>query len=247
LPVPEPVALARGAIALSADEQVLTVLTFSGVSLVPIEAMSPRAPYTVWAQPGSAPLDGTGTWVAMADEPQAVAGQLAPSYLFGHYFSFPNTGVTGAVALVTQPAGKFAVFSLADPGGPPRVAAVPFDWREGGFYFLFVYQVSPGRWGAWVYDHAAPTPVPIGTFDVPLAWGRLSPATVTVSSWAGAGGPRCGAYPLADVMYYPPIGFRGAATTTASLAVTDQTPGACPARTSVELGIWARHRLGAGA
>lgn len=247
LPLPESVAPARGAIALSADEKSLVVLTAHGVSLVPVVPASPSTPYTVWTQPGTAPLDGTGTWIAITDEPQALAGQLAPSHLFGHYFSFAKSGVTGAVALVKQPAGKFAVFAIAEPGRPLRSATVPFEWRGGGFYFLFVYQVSPGTWGAWVYDHASPTPVPIGSFSLPLAWGGLSTTTVTVSAWAGGAGPSCGTYPLADVMYYPPLGLVGATASYATLTATAQTPGACAARTSLEHNLWARHRVGAGA
>ncbi len=246
LPLPDPVQTARGAIALSADEQSLAVLTFGGVSLVPIGPASPRTPYAVWTQPGATPLDGTGTWISIVGEPQTLAGLMGPSYLFGHYFSFARSGATGAVALMKQPAGKFAVFTISEPGRPSRIAAVPFEWREGGSYFLFVYQVSPGRWGAWVYDGAVGTPVPIGTFDVPPAWGGLSPTTVTVSSWAGATGPLCGKYPLADLMYYPAIGFVGGTTTMAKLTAADQTPGVCAARTS-EQGVWVRTRTGAGA
>ena len=202
-------------------------------------------PSSSWAQPATTPLDGLGTWIATGNDPAAGAGQAAPAYLYAQVFGFSGSTAVGAVGLLTSPAGKFAVFSARGPDGAPYDAAVPLDWKAGRFYFPLVYQLSPGVWGAWVYDHTASTWVPIGTLDLPSAWAKLAPTATTTAAWFGPTASSCAAYPRAEVAFYRPTGFVGATTTAATLGSTATTPGQCAAETStLDAGAWAYDRMG---
>lgn len=245
--LPEAVGSGPGTAALSPDGKTLAVLTAKGVSVMPSARTVQQAPYSVWAQPGSGPLDGVGAWVATANDPAAAAGQLAPTYVYGHYFGFADASPLGLVGLVKSPAGKFAVFTVVEEDGTAHNAVVAFDWKANRLYFPFVHQVETGRWAAWVYDYTVGGWVPIGAFALPPAWGKLAPTSITTVQWVGPTGARCSLYPRADVLVHPPIGYRGSTSTTASLTSSGATPGDCPPQTSVEHGIWARYRLGADA
>jgi glucose/arabinose dehydrogenase len=204
-----------------------------------------QSPYTVWAQPAATPLDGVGAWVAPANAPSAGTGQLSPAYLYGHYFGFANDPALGAVGLMTDPAGTFAVFTVMEANGTPHSAAVPFNWTANRFYFPLVYQLGPGVWGAWVYDNTAATWTPIGSLNLPAAWGKLSSATFTIAYWYGPVAAQCSQFPLADVLFAPPIGFLGTGSTIATATTTAATAGTCAPQTSVEAGGWHRYRVGA--
>ncbi len=180
----------------------------------------------------------------MGNDPTAGAGQRRPAYLFAQFFGFASGTAQGAVGLVDDPGGKFALFNVVDPEGRAHSAVVPFNWSAGRFYFTFVYQLAPGTWGAWVYDYTAATWVPIGQLSLPQAWGKLSPTSATSVQWYGAVAPSCGAYPRADVFFSPPTGFTGTTASTASLVQTAQQPGDCATDTS-EQGGWVRYRPGA--
>jgi hypothetical protein len=234
----------RGAVALSADEKTLAVVTNSGLSVVHLDRMAQQGAYSVWSQPSAMPLDGLGAWTAIANDAAAGSGQQPASYLYGQYFTFIGSSSLGMVGLVTQPSGKFAVFSVVDPDGTQHVAAVRFNWTAGRLYFPFVYQLAPGSWGAWVYDNSAATWVPIGLLTLPADFGRLAPASMTLSTWVGAPAPACSSYPSADVLYYPAQGYVGGTGAVATLATSGQTPGECPASATVAHGVWAYHHLG---
>ena len=146
IPLPEPVGTGRGSIALTPDGATLVVVTTSGMALVRTETATVGTAHSSWSQPTAEALDGLGSWMAIADGPVAKAGQLAPSYLYGHYFGFENTTASGVVALVVVPGGRSAVFSLVGADGVPRAVGVPFDWRAGRYYFSLVHQLVPGTW-----------------------------------------------------------------------------------------------------
>ncbi|MCA1845693.1 MAG: hypothetical protein LC792_21365, partial [Actinobacteria bacterium] len=129
------------------------VRRISGVATALPPAVALQAQYSVWAQPASTPLDGVGTWIATANDPAAGAGQRAAAYLYALGFNFASSTARGAVGLASTPSGKYAVFSIVRPDGTGTSAVMPFSWSANRFYFPFVYQVSPGTWGAWVYDH----------------------------------------------------------------------------------------------
>jgi YVTN family beta-propeller protein len=247
IPLPEAVGSASGEVALSPDETTLVVLTQNGASLVPVEERVLATPFTLGAQPSATPLDGLGTWIAVANDPAATSGQLAPEYLYGQFFGFTGPGgldAVGVVALVTDPAGKFAAFTVVEGDGTAHSAVVPFQWTANRFYFPFVYQLSPGRWGAWVFDHTANAWTPIGVLDLPVGWGKLAPESVTSVVWYGETASACSAYPRADVLFYRPTGFVGGSTTMALPVSTQVEPADCPASTSVEFGEWMRYRVG---
>ncbi len=210
---------------------------------VPVGPKTQGGAYSVWSQPGATPLDGVGSWMAMAKDPTAGAGQRPPAYLFAQYFGFASSTAQGAVGLVDDPGGKFALFNVADPEGRAHSAVVPFNWSAGRFYFTFVYQLAPGTWGAWVYDYTASTWVPIGQLSLPPAWGKLSPTSATSVQWYGAVATSCRAYPRADVFYSPPTGFVGTTASTPTLTRTEH-PGDCTTDTSVGEGGWVRYRPG---
>jgi len=203
-----------------------------------------RVPYSVWNQPTTTALDGVGTWVDTVNEPAASAGQVPPEYLYGHSFRFTASAASGVVGLVTGPAGKSAVLSIVGPDGAGYNAGIAFNWSAGHLYYLFVYGVAPGVWAAFVHDYSSADWTPIGSLTLPPAWGKLSSTTTTTAAWYGAAAPACSAYPRADVIFSPPVGYVGSAATLATSAGTATTTGDCPTETSVEFGVWARYRLG---
>ena len=73
----------------------------------------------------------------------------------------------------------------------------------------------------------------------------LAPTTATVALWYGPAPSSCAAYPRADVLFYPPTGYVGTTSASATLAQTTQGAGDCPAESSLYEGVWARYRPGA--
>jgi len=122
---------------------------------------------------------------------------------------------------------------------------VALDWAANRFYFPFVYQLGPGSWGAWVYDHSAATWVPIGVLELPGAWGKLAPASVTALPWVGKAAAECARYPVADALFLAPYGYVGSTGSIARPRTTAKGAGDCPPTSSTE-GLWARYRVGAG-
>jgi sugar lactone lactonase YvrE len=208
-------------------------------------SVSPQNPYSVWNQPASTPLDGIGSWVATANDPAPGAGQLPPAYVYGQVFGFANSSAAGTVALVTAPTGKAAVFTVREPNGTSHDVVVAFSWTAGRLYFPLVYRLGPGRWGAWVYDHATSAWTAIGELQLPDSWGKLAPTSLTTVGWFGGTAASCSAFPRADVLNHPPTGFVGGTATTASLGTNSNGPGSCPAQTTIEFDAWARYRVGA--
>ncbi|MGH9279592.1 MAG: Ig-like domain-containing protein [Acidimicrobiales bacterium] len=203
-----------------------------------------RVPYTTWSQPLPLPLDGIGTWVAAANDPTPTAGQVAPAYLYGLGFGFASGPARGTIGLASGPEGKTAVVSVSAPDRALQSFTVPFAWSANRLYFLFVYQLGPGSYGAWVYDHTAATWTLIGALPVPAAWGKLAASSVTALGWAGPVAPACTAYPLADVFVHAPTGFIGTGTADAALTLTAATDGACAPGTVTAPPGWARYQTG---
>ena len=241
--LPEPPGGAGG-IAVSPDGAKAVVLTNSGMVVVDSRSATLQGPYSVWTQPGAAAFDGIGSWIGVVNDPTAASGQLPPTYLFGHFFGFVNSAALGVIGLVTEPAGKFAVLSIAGPDGLPRTAVAPFNWTAGHHYFPLVYQVAPGTFGGWVYDYSAGAWTGIGLLNVPLWWGKIDAASVTGVGWYGAVAPTCASYPRAEVVIYPPTGYIGTTPSTASLVRGGANDGDCAAQTSADAGGWTRYRVG---
>ncbi|HEX6597676.1 MAG TPA: hypothetical protein VF045_12110, partial [Acidimicrobiales bacterium] len=189
-------------------------------------------------------LDGLGTWFATANDPAAKAGQAPARYLYALGFGFTGSTASGTIGLVTVPEGKFALLTVRGPDGKSYDAAIPFDWEDGRFYFPLVHQLAPGVWGGWVFDHSGGTWVPIGQVSLPAAWGKLSPSSYTASLWLGAPAATCSAYPAADVLVHPPIGFSGSTTSQGQRGFSGAPAGACAGQASVEHDLWARYRSG---
>jgi hypothetical protein len=203
-----------------------------------------QIPYSVWMQPTGMTLDSIGSWFYPVNEPTAGDGQLAPAWFYAHYFGFEGGG-KGQVGLVTNPDGKFAVFSMVKPDGTTLDAAVPFDWSPGQYYFPFVFPAGPGLWAAWIYDDTAGTWTEIGTHAVPPDWGRLAPASITAVSWLGPVAGDCAAYPHADVAFYAPFGFIGGVASVAGATTTAVGAGDCIPVADVQE-PWARYQVGVG-
>ena len=180
--------------------------------------------------------------MATANRPTAGPGQRPASYLYGTYFGFADSPATGVVGLVTSGGSRIAVFSVVEPNGTPHTAAVAFDWTAGRYYFTLVHRLAPGVWAAWVYDYASSTWVVIGQLTLPDEWGGLSNTSTTTVAWYGPPAPTCAAYPRADVLFAPPMGFAGGAATTATPVTTGSTVGDCPAQASLQ--VWARYAVG---
>src|SRR5205085_3661804 len=151
---------------------------------------------------------------------------------------------TGVVGLITDPAGKFAVFNVVESNGTPHTAIVPFDWAAGRLYFPLVYQLSPGTWAAWVYDNTAGTWTGIGVLSLPTSWGKLAPGSITAITWYGPAGD-CSEFPRADAYFYPALGYTGTVSTPGAAASSGAGPaGACTSTTTSESPPWSHYRVG---
>ena len=199
---------------------------------------------TTWMTPHPG-FQGSGAWIAVAAEPAAPPGGLAPAYLYGHRFQFTgNSPAFATIGLVTVPAGKFAVFTVREEGGRSHDAVVAFDWKPGRFYFPLVHQLSPGVWGGWVFDHSASTWVPIGAFTLPAAWGQLSALSTTSASWLGPTASSCASFPQADVYFSRPTGYAaGGAVVEGKVVDHYRLGGTCASDSSTVSGTWARYRV----
>jgi len=243
LPLPEPVGNGRGSISLAPDGATLAVVTTSGISLVKTPTATPGMPYASWSQPTAAPLNGLGSLMVMGEGPAAAAGQSPPSYLYGHYFGFERTAAHGVIGLMATASGRAAVFALIEPDGTSRIVAVPITWVPGHAYLSLVFQLVPGTWGGWVYDYSAATWTYIGQLSLSANVGRLGSASTTALTWFGAKAPVCPAYPRADVLVSPAIGFGAGPATLATATSSAVIPGGCAAQASTE--VWARYTAGA--
>ena len=203
-----------------------------------------QIPYSVWTQPTGVPLDSLGSWIYPVNEPRAGISELPAAWFYAHYFGFESGGGSGQVGLVTNPDGKFAVFSVVKPDGTTLDAALPYEWSAFHFYFPFVFPMDHGMWAAWIFDNTAGTWAQIGTHIVPQSWGRLAPASITAVSWLGPVAGDCSMYPRADVAFYAPFGFVGGVGGVATAATTSVGAGDCPPVADVQ-GPWARYQLGA--
>jgi len=231
----------------------MVLTTSRGVVVAPVSAAAPRpdiAPksaYSVWQQPAGTGLDALGSWVFPGNDPAAASGQLTPTYFYGHYFGFTESpSALGVSGLVTHEGGKHALLSVVDAGGTAHSVGIRYDWVPSHAYYLFVAQLGPTSFAAWVYDHGAATWTPIGGVDLPGPLGKISPTTVATAFWFGPPGGACSEYPRADVYFHPPDGYVGTTATTATR--TDSGPsadGECPAAASTELSPWVHLRLGA--
>ncbi len=246
LPLPEATTgVEAGRVALSADESTLAAFTLSGISFASVSAAAPQTAYTIWNQAGSAARDGLGTWIATANDPVAHPDLPAPQYLYGLYFGFTGSGAQGVVGLVADPAGKFAILNVVETNGTAHTAVVPFSWVAGRLYFPLVYELSPGIWAAWVYDNTAGAWTGIGVLNLPAAWGKVAPGSITALSWYGPAGAGCDGYPLADAYFYPAMGYSGSTAIPATAASSGVGPaGGCPATVTSESPPWSHYRVG---
>lgn len=215
----------------------------STTTTTPPPSSTVAAPYTTWWQPGGPPLDGIGTWIYTANDPRPAPGQRPPHDLYAAAFGFTSSAAHASVGLLSDPAGKFALFDVREASGADHLAIVPFPWTAGGLFFPFVYELAPGTWGAWVYDHGAQRWAPIGLLSLPASWGKLSPASATTAIWYGGSATACSAFPAADVLFTPPIGYVGTAPSLAAPAASGVFAGSCPSQASV-LSDWVRYQIG---
>ncbi|MGH9023008.1 MAG: hypothetical protein ACRDV9_07905, partial [Acidimicrobiia bacterium] len=166
---------------------------------------------------------------------------------YSHVFGFSESSSLGVAALVADPAGRFAMFSAIGADGTKYGLVAPFHWEGNRVYFTYVYRLSPGTWGMWIYDQAAGTWTLVGVLDLPAGWGKLAATSVTGVDWYGPNAPTCSAYPSADLLVYPAVGYVGSTATTPSLIRHGTKPGDCRSETSSAYTYWTRYRTGAGA
>jgi hypothetical protein len=222
-----------------------TVGPLGTVPAVAQVAVEPEADISVWNAPSS--MDGVGSWLATVNDPAAGPGQALPAYAYLHFFYFENSDAFGFISLDVDGGQKSATFAIYNPADDTFVGnTVPFNWTAGRLYFPLVYGLGHGTWGGWVYDHAAASWTFIDGETVPLTWGKLRGVSATSVMWVGDPLSSCSAFPLADVMRYPPYGFVGGTIATSLAWTVDTIPGDCPVETSAQEG-WVRYRVGAGA
>lgn len=198
----------------------VAVVATTVVGLVaPASAATPPAPdvqATVWAQPGTAALDGIGTFVYIAPPPAPGPTQASPAN-YRYSLVFHPSGAFGVVLLGEQDGQKVAGFGLT-PITP--ISTVPYDWTYGQIYYLLAYRLSATQWGAWVYDWSAATWSLIAVQTVPDTTAGMLPESTTMVEYRATlpdtTDGTCAYYPRTDALFYPPMGWRGGAITSAT-------------------------------
>ena len=215
------------------------------------EELTQSIPYSVWTQSSGSPLDGMGSWLAVAEDSVAGEGQLDPQYAHSEIFWSETRETVGLVSLVVNGDDKVATFAVIDGTGDPEVIGIPYEWVEGGFYLPLVHRLGDGTWGAWIFDWADRDQGDeawtfIGQLDAP-AQNRISSISATLSFWYGEAASDCSQYPVASVLRYPTLGLAGGQGSIATLAGHDATEGDCDSQVSTpeELDVWDLYQLGA--
>lgn len=233
--------IAAGLTALAATAAPLASATSAAAA--PTKTL--QSPLSVWAQPGAGPIDGLGSFLAVAAEPAATGAQAAPAYLLGQTYSFENHSPGGIVGLTTDTKGRSALFAVVSASGEVVATATPFNWKAGRIYLPIVLATGDGKASGWVYDYTAATWTPIGSFNVPVAWGRAALTSMTWTAWTGAAQDACDKYPAVDVYRYPTLGLKiGGASTVANPVAHAALPGDCAATVTVGPEPWAHSHLG---
>ncbi|MDQ6727317.1 MAG: hypothetical protein M3066_14295 [Actinomycetota bacterium] len=193
---------------------------------------SQAQPSSTWIQPGTAPLDGLGTYVYVAPSTSGPGQGSVLGYEYTLVFRFEDRS-GGVLALGYQNGRKVAGFGLI-PNNP--VSVVPFDWAFGRFYFLRLYRLGPHQWGGSVYDPSAARWTFIAQQAAPTAAGGIVPTSstrvdydATTAPTPGADQSTCAFYPRMDAYLSAPTGWRGSVTTTAKLDHNTVDQGDCPA------------------
>ncbi|MGH9278448.1 MAG: hypothetical protein ACRD12_10150, partial [Acidimicrobiales bacterium] len=246
IPMPEWPGAFEAEATITPDGAWLLTPTAHGISFVSLRA-APETPWSAWAHaaPPFARLDGLGTWMVPVDDPVAAPGQTPPSYLYAQMVGFTNDPAIGLIGLVKGPSGKYAQLAVRHGDGHWDSVAIPFHWQANRFYFPLVYEVGPGTWGGWVYDHTAATWSPIGTIQLSPNAGKLRTQSFTTVVWTGPTVAGCAELSRADVLMHPPIGYYGGWTTT--VGTPDgwgEHPGGCPAEMSTVADVWTRYEVG---
>ena len=204
---------------------------------------------SVWLQPGTGPLDGLGTFVAVARPPAPGPGQGSPTkYEYSLIFHLED-GSLGVLALGHKNGQKVAGFGMVPT---TLVSTVPYDWKYDHIYYLLTYRLSATQWGAWVYDWSAATWTIIAVQTVPATTGRMLPESTTLVDFDGdtpapAGtDTTCARYPRIDALFTAPAGWRGAAITSAILKGPAGFDGPCPSTTAAVNG-WQWYTMGSPA
>lgn len=228
----------------------VVVLGLIGPAGAATEPPSQDQPATTWLQPGTGPLDGLGTFFYVAPPLTPVANQGSPlAYEYTVRFRMED-GALGHMALGYKDGRKVAAFVITPPNG---TAIVEYDWKFGQIYYLLTYRLSPTQWGAWVYDFSAASWSLIAVQTVLETTGRMLPESTTSVDYdaslvptPGADISTCAFYPRVDALWYPPTGWRGSVTTTATLQANGGFNGTCDSTTQTANG-WQWYTLGQAA
>jgi hypothetical protein len=204
-------------------------------------------PSSTWTVPGTLPLDGLGAFLALTAPPAGPAQGSLLGYEYTLVYGLQG-GSVGVLALGARNGQKVAGFGLI-PDHP--VVTVPFEWSFGHVYFLYTKRLDATRWAAWVLDWSSGAWTFIGLQTAAVGAGGIVPTSL--STWVdydGSLGPpttadqsTCGFYPGVDAYFYPPIGYRGTAMSTATLTGDSVVKGDCPSTTSAFNG-WRHYQLG---
>lgn len=240
----------RSAVTLIAAATVITT-TLGGVGVsVAQTPMTLRIPHTVWEQGGSDGVDGLGSWIGIAEDPVASAGQAAPSYFFAQTFFFENKAPGGIIGLTTSNGAKHVVFGVIDANNNTQAFSKAYNWIPGNFYLPMVVATGDGRATGFVYDLTNNVWTPIITLGIPQAWGKLGRTSVTWTSWTGPVQDSCAKYPRVDVFRYPSAGFTGLGTDNIGLSIATPAThatlaGNCQTSETVGPAPWVHSQLGA--
>jgi hypothetical protein len=235
----------------AAGVAVLMVSTLTATASTATAAGSPKTqqqPSSTWTQPGTAPLDGLGAllYVAAPTAGPAQGSALGYEYTLSYHF---QDGSLGLLALGYQHGQKVAGFARID-GSP--VTTVPFDWSFGHAYFLFTYKLAASQWGGWVFDFSSLSWTSIAVVNVPAGTGGITPTSTTTVDYdptlapTAADQSTCVFYPQVDAYVFPPVGWRGATPSLATLSGNTVQPGDCPSTTTAYFG-WQHYHLGSPA
>lgn len=140
--------------------------------------------YTVWFWPPTVTGYARFDWGLVPENDPTPDG-----YFWSHQFGLMggDGGYVGLQTVGAKPTGKIAIFSIwgaeASEGpamagsfggeGTGKTARIPFRWRPGAQYALWLAAPAPAVWEAGVVDVAAGDEHLIGRIRVPPHWGRL--------------------------------------------------------------------------
>jgi hypothetical protein len=176
----------------------------------------PTGTYTDWRWPPRPAGYGCFEWVLVPETDPTPDG-----YFWAHQVGLAGgeAAYVGLQTLGAEPRGKIAIFSvwgamaaegpaMAGPfagEGSGQTARIPYRWRPGDAYRLWIAATGGGTWEAGVADAATGEKQPIGRIRVPARWGGLTDFSIMWTERYSAPAPSCAAIRHSSARFTTPV------------------------------------------